>query len=89
MPHKLLAIILNGRRIEIGWWRTNTAKEGMNFNQSMSLPLEHKLINTAAGIRLTRMPVKELKSLRIKTYKLGNFNLNEKRKTLLKILPLN
>ena len=68
----------NGRRIEIGWWRTNTAKDGMSFNQSMSIPLEHKLVKTPDGIRLVRQPVKELESLRIKTYKPGKISLREK-----------
>lgn len=67
----------DGRRIEIGWWRTQTDKDDMIFNQSMSIPLEHKLVQTPEGIRLTRMPVKELETLRSKTYKLGNYSLKE------------
>lgn len=67
----------DGRRIEIGWWRTHTDKDDMTFNQSMSIPLEHKLVQTPEGIRLTRMPVKELETLRSKTYKLGNLSLKE------------
>lgn len=67
----------DGRRIEIGWWRTNTAKDEMTFNQSMSIPLEHKLIRTPEGIRLTRMPVKELDNLRTKTYNLGKLSIKE------------
>ena len=66
-----------GRRIEIGWWRTNTAKGDMPFNQSMSLPMEHKLVRTSDGIRLMRMPVKELEQLRAKTYSLGNKTIKE------------
>lgn len=67
-----------GRRIEIGWWRTNTEKDDMTFNQSMSLPLEHKLVKTADGIRLTRIPVKEVQNLRSgKSYKLGNKTIKE------------
>ncbi|MFY7840328.1 MAG: glycoside hydrolase family 32 protein [Lacibacter sp.] len=58
----------DGRRIEIGWWRTNTNNGQMSFNQSMSIPMEHTLIKTAEGIRLSRKPVKELESLRTKTY---------------------
>lgn len=61
----------NGRRIEIGWWRTHTNKEGMNFNQAMSIPMELKLVRTPQGIRLSRMPVKELEMLREKTYHIG------------------
>ncbi|MGN6436443.1 MAG: glycoside hydrolase family 32 protein [Agriterribacter sp.] len=67
-----------GRRIEIGWWRTNTAKDDMTFNQSMSLPLEHQLVKTPEGIRLTRMPVKEVENLRSgKVYKPGNTTIKE------------
>lgn len=68
----------NGRRIEIGWWRTHTDTLNMPFNQSMSLPLEQKLVTTPGGIRLTRMPVKELESLRAKTYHFGKFSLKNK-----------
>lgn len=57
-----------GRRIEIGWWRTHTDKDASSFNQAMSIPLELKLVRTAQGLRLTRTPVKELASLRNKTY---------------------
>lgn len=67
----------NGRRIEMGWWRTNTAKEGMIFNQSQSIPLEHKLVQTPEGPRLTRMPVKELEMLRNKSYKIGKVSLKD------------
>ncbi|WP_301926403.1 DUF4980 domain-containing protein [Ferruginibacter sp.] len=67
----------DGRRIEIGWWRTNTEKDDMTFNQSMSLPLEHKLVQTPEGVRLTRMPVKEVEGLRSKAYKLGKLSVKE------------
>jgi sucrose-6-phosphate hydrolase SacC (GH32 family) len=50
----------------------------MTFNQSMSIPLEQKLVKTPAGIRLTRMPVKELESLRTKTYPIGSLTLKDK-----------
>lgn len=67
-----------GRRIEIGWWRTNTAEGDMDFNQSMSLPMEHKLVKTPEGIRLTRIPVKEVEYLRNgKVYKPGNKTIKE------------
>ncbi|CAN5742059.1 hypothetical protein BH11BAC3_BH11BAC3_08300 [soil metagenome] len=69
--------IPDGRRIEMGWWRTHTDKDEMAFNQSMSIPLEHKLVQTKEGIRLTRMPVKELESLRIKNYNKGTVTLKE------------
>jgi fructan beta-fructosidase len=67
----------NGRRIEIGWWRTHTNIGNSSFNQSMSIPLEHKLVQTPEGIRLTRMPVKELEMLRNKTYNIGKATLKE------------
>lgn len=67
----------DGRRIEIGWWRTNTAKDEMTFNQSMSIPMEHKLVETPEGIRLTRTPIKELESLRGKKYAVGKLSLKE------------
>ncbi|WP_153800468.1 GH32 C-terminal domain-containing protein [Foetidibacter luteolus] len=66
-----------GRRIEIGWWRTHTDKDDMTFNQGMSIPLEHKLVTTPEGIRLTRLPIKELEQLRDKTYNLGKLKLKE------------
>ncbi len=67
-----------GRRIEIGWWNTNTAVSDMTFNQSMSIPLEHKLVQTQQGIRLTRMPVKELSILRSKEYHFKKIGVKEK-----------
>lgn len=67
-----------GRRIEIGWWRTHTDKEGMPFNQSMSIPMELKLEKRPAGLRLTRTPVKELKSLRGASHHLGKVRLRER-----------
>ncbi|GAA4807143.1 hypothetical protein GCM10023231_40410 [Olivibacter ginsenosidimutans] len=54
----------NGRRIEIGWWRTHTDGNGSKFNQSMSIPLELKLVQTPKGPRLSRTPIKELNNLR-------------------------
>ena len=55
----------DGRRIQIGWFQTET--RGMSFNQSMTIPLELKLVSTADGPRMTFTPVKELESLRGKT----------------------
>jgi len=56
----------DGRRIQIGWFQTET--KGMPFNQSMTIPMELKLVSTPAGPRLTRTPVKELKKLRARTH---------------------
>ncbi|MFN6302650.1 MAG: glycoside hydrolase family 32 protein [Planctomycetota bacterium] len=55
----------DGRRIQIGWFQTET--RGMSFNQSMTVPLEIKLLGTPEGPRMTFTPVKELESLRTRT----------------------
>ncbi len=65
----------DGRRIQIGWFQTET--HGMPFNQSMTLPLELKLIALAEGPRLTWRPVKETAALRAKSYRAGPLNLQE------------
>jgi sucrose-6-phosphate hydrolase SacC (GH32 family) len=57
----------DGRRIQIGWFQTETL--GMPFNQSMTIPLELKLAATAEGPRLTWTPVKELDALRAKSHR--------------------
>lgn len=57
----------DGRRIQIGWFQTET--KGMPFNQSMTVPLELQLISTPDGPRLTFTPVKELAKLRTKTHR--------------------
>ncbi len=63
----------DGRRLLIGWWRTET--KGMPFNQSMSLPLELQLTRTDDGPRLTFTPVRELQVLRAKTHLFGALTL--------------
>jgi sucrose-6-phosphate hydrolase SacC (GH32 family) len=55
----------DSRRIQIGWFQTETP--GMPFNQSMTIPLELKLTTTLEGPRLTWTPVKELVSLRARS----------------------
>jgi sucrose-6-phosphate hydrolase SacC (GH32 family) len=65
----------NGRKIELGWWRTNTSDIGANFNQSMSLPMKLNLIQTPNGIRLTRTPIEELKALRVKQYSFNDLKI--------------
>ena len=57
----------DGRRIQIGWFQTET--KGMPFNQSMTIPLELKLTTTPEGPRLTYTPVQELAGLRTKTHR--------------------
>jgi sucrose-6-phosphate hydrolase SacC (GH32 family) len=63
----------DGRRIMIGWLQTPSP--GMPFNQSMSVPLELKLLKTSDGPRLSFMPVKELESLRVTSKKIGPTDL--------------
>ncbi|MDG3581103.1 DUF4980 domain-containing protein [Galbibacter pacificus] len=66
-----------GRRIEIGWWRTHTGGDGNNFNQSMSIPMEIKLLETSDGLRIARQPVEELKELRKKHHTFEDSEIND------------
>lgn len=59
----------DGRRIQMGWFQTET--RGMPFNQSMTIPLELKLVSTSDGPRLTYTPVKELAVLRSKSHRIA------------------
>ena len=63
----------DGRRIQIGWFQTET--KGMPFNQGMTVPLELKLTATADGPRLTWTPVRELEKLRGKSQKIASRTL--------------
>ncbi len=63
----------DGRRILIGWWQTET--KGMPFNQSMTVPLELKLVSTTDGPRMTFTPVKELSALRAKPHRFDAMTL--------------
>lgn len=63
----------NHRRIQMGWFQTSTP--GMDFNQSMTIPLELKLTSTFNGPRLTYTPIRELNSLREKTHSWKKLNL--------------
>ncbi len=56
----------DGRRIQIGWYQTET--KGMSFNQAMTIPLELRLTATPEGPRMTFTPVHELESLRSGTF---------------------
>lgn len=60
----------DGRRIQIGWFQTET--KGMPFNQSMSLPMELRLVMTADGPRLTWTPVRELAALRARSHRFAD-----------------
>jgi sucrose-6-phosphate hydrolase SacC (GH32 family) len=64
----------DGRCIQIGWIRTET--RGMPFNQSMTIPMELKLISTQDGPRLARSPVKELECLQAKSLDFGTLKLH-------------
>ncbi len=63
----------DGRRIQIGWFQTET--KGMPFNQSMTIPLELGLASTPEGPRMTFAPVKELASLRAKSHRIRRATL--------------
>ena len=64
-----------GRKIEIGWWQTNTGQGKSHFNQSMSLPMSLELRQTLEGPRLRRSPVVELETLRKKHYDFPGINI--------------
>jgi len=64
----------DGRRIQIGWFQTATP--GMPFNQSMTLPMELKLLSTPEGPRLAWRPLTELQSLRVHSWSFQPTTLN-------------
>lgn len=64
----------DGRRIQIGWFQTET--KGMSFNQSMTIPIELRLASTANGLRLTFTPVRELEQLRTKSFQVDGTTLH-------------
>jgi len=65
----------DGRRIQIGWG--HAAAPGMPFNQLQTFPFELQLRETPEGVLLRREPVKELESLRGKSWKIGELSLAE------------
>ncbi|HUW18796.1 MAG TPA: glycoside hydrolase family 32 protein [Sedimentisphaerales bacterium] len=56
----------DGRRIQIGW--TKGDFPGMPFNQQFSIPCELSLRTFDEGIRLCRVPVREIEKLRVERY---------------------
>lgn len=76
----------DGRRIQIGWFQTET--RGMPFNQSMTIPLELQLTATPDGPRLTFTPVKELASLRTKHQRVESKTLKASEKLIFKDFEL-
>jgi len=64
----------DGRRILVGWFQTET--RGMPFNQSMTVPLELRLVSTVDGPRLTFTPVTELASLRTASHRIPTETLD-------------
>lgn len=65
----------DGRRIQIGWFQTET--KGMPFNQGMTVPLELKLTSTSEGPRLTWTPVRELEKLRRHSHKYSPLTVSD------------
>ena len=64
----------DGRRIMIGWFRTETPF--MPFNQSMTFPAELKLRKMNGEYVLTPVPVKEIAKLHAESYQVENTFLN-------------
>jgi len=63
----------DGRRILVGWFQTET--RGMPFNQSITVPLELRLVSTPEGPRMTFAPVEELRSLRTASHRIPSRGL--------------
>ncbi len=64
----------DGRRIQIAWMSGGKYPE-MPFNQQMSFPCELTLHWFSEGLRLCRMPVKEIQGLYASTHKQGHMLL--------------
>jgi sucrose-6-phosphate hydrolase SacC (GH32 family) len=66
----------DGRRIQIAWMAGGKYPE-MPFNQQMGFPCEMKLKSFADGLRLTRLPVKEIETLRGTEHKWADVDLQQ------------
>lgn len=76
----------DGRTVIIGWMRgSDFSKEGMPFNQQMSIPTTMELRTTPNGLHLFRWPVKEIESLYTKTHEFRNLTVTKTDKLLRKI----
>jgi fructan beta-fructosidase len=64
----------DGRRIQIAWMAKGKFPD-MPFNQQMSIPCELTLRTLPEGIRLCRVPVREIKKIRGKRYSWKNTSL--------------
>ena len=65
----------DGRRIQIAWMAGGKFP-GMPFEHQMNFPTEVTLRTTPEGIRMYRLPVKEINILHDKDYKWSNVTLN-------------
>lgn len=65
----------DGRRIQIAWMRGGQYPK-MPFNQQMNFPTELRLESFPEGMRICRLPVKEIESLREKEYLFTDATLN-------------
>lgn len=65
----------DGRRIQIGWFQTETPY--MPFNQSMTFPTELSLKKDSDGYFLAPTPVNEIEKLHQKSWKIENQILND------------
>jgi len=61
----------DNRRIQISWMASGIYPE-MPFNQQLSIPVELKLLGSSEGMHLTRWPVRELESLRLRSLKIDS-----------------
>jgi sucrose-6-phosphate hydrolase SacC (GH32 family) len=64
----------DGRRVWLGWmsnWQYANEVPTSPWRSAMSIPRELRLIETADGIRLRQIPVKELQTLRSMEHRLG------------------